>query len=1132
MPLRTPLSSHLPPFFRGIFCLTVFFLGAMVLTALATEWQQPEPMEPTVAEASEEAAEAMGVIRLRKGWDIGLFAAEPQVANIVAFDIDPQGRFWVCESYRQERGVTDNRAHDEAWVLADLASKTVQDRIDYHQRLLGEAAVTYAQHDDRLKWVEDTDGDSVADRSGVFANGFNRIEEGTGAGVLARGGEVFYSNIPKLWKLIDTDDDGVADERVVMSDGYGVKVAFRGHDLHGLLMGPDGRLYFTIGDRGYNITTDDGRVLANSDSGAVFRCELDGTGLEVVANGLRNPQELAFNDQGDFFSVDNNSDSGDQARIVQILEGGDSGWRMHYQYLPDRGPFNREKIWEPFHAEQPAYLVPPIANFTDGPSGFAYYPGTGFGDQLKDTFLICDFRGGPANSGIRSFKLEPDGAFFKLAEDSDPVWNVLATDVAFGPDGALYLSDWVDGWKGLGKGRIYRVTDPDEIQKPIVAEVRELLRDDWSETETGKLRDLLSHADRRVRLEAQWELAARGDHESLLLVAADPEKTSVARLHGVWGISQIVRSWAIEQDPTRESLSDLLATIRPLLSEDQPILQAAVAQIVGDHGGKASLIPLRQLIGHSSDRVKYFAIMALGKLHDDESFSAVVELLKESNDADPVLRHAGVMYLSQAATEEEIATLIRHDSVAVRRCAVVALRRLPSGKLTDFLKDEDESVVLEAATAIHDLSVLIAQKSLAEMIDQPMKHPELIRRVLNMNYRMGTLESATRLATYAGRVTSPSEARIEALDALAAWANPDPRDRVLNVYRPLPKRSAADATKALLPQIDSLMASQESVREKAIDVASSLGVQEIVPFLIARIEKEEGRSSLRADALVALARLDSKEAVLLAEKVKLRPTSDLVLAAMRVLFEHQKERSLEKFIEATRSRDARVRGLGWDLLAAMPGEASDARMIEGIEQYLDGSLPPDVQLNVIEAARGRLPEALQAKFDLHTKSLAQSDKLGPWLSSLEGGDVARGAKLFLEKTELSCVRCHKVDRAGGEVGPNLTVIGKENDRRYLLEAIALPSETVAKGYETIIIANDSGEVFSGIVQSETEDMIELIQNDGSLVKVPTEEIMARKKGNSSMPEDLTKLMTPRELRDLVAYLASLQIDPRASTDTE
>ena len=420
------------------------------------EFKQPKPIRPSIAAASEEPFQAMKAIQVPSQWDINVFAAEPDVANIVAFDVDNQGRVFVCESFRQSNGVTDNRNHNQQWLLADLAAKTVQDRIDYHKRLLGESAITYAQQDDRLRLLMDTDRDGKADQSFVFAEGFNRIEEGTGAGGLSRSGTVYYTNIPKLWRLTDDDGDGISDTRRTLSDGFGVKVALRGHDLHGIIKGPDGRLYFTIGDRGYNVTTDDGRIIADVHSGAMFRCEMDGSNLEVVSTGLRNPQEIAFNAYGDFFTVDNNSDSGDKARIVQLLEGGDSGWRMHYQYLPDRGPFNRQRIWEPLHEEQPAYIVPPVANFADGPSGLTYYPGTGFGERLLDTFLLCDFRGGPASSGVRTFKLEPAGAFYHLVDqpgegesanadsdsdanassDSKLIWNVLATDIAFGPDGA------------------------------------------------------------------------------------------------------------------------------------------------------------------------------------------------------------------------------------------------------------------------------------------------------------------------------------------------------------------------------------------------------------------------------------------------------------------------------------------------------------------------------------------------------------------------------------------------------------------------------------------------------------------------------------------------------------------------
>src|SRR5262249_52824124 len=152
-----------------------------------------------------------------------------------------------------------------------------------------------------------------------------------------------------------------------------------GHDLHGLRMGPDGKLYFSLGDRGANVKNGD-HSISTIDTGAVFRCNPDGSELELFAYALRTPQELAFDQYGNLLTGDTDPDSGDKARWVYVVEGGDSGWRIGYEFdtaVGIRGPFNAEKIWEPQHEGQPAYIVPPIANIADGPSGLTYYPGLG-----------------------------------------------------------------------------------------------------------------------------------------------------------------------------------------------------------------------------------------------------------------------------------------------------------------------------------------------------------------------------------------------------------------------------------------------------------------------------------------------------------------------------------------------------------------------------------------------------------------------------------------------------------------------------------------------------------------------------------------------------------------------------------
>ncbi|HVV98862.1 MAG TPA: PVC-type heme-binding CxxCH protein, partial [Planctomycetaceae bacterium] len=551
--------------------IAVAFLAAGCASwALAADFVPRAANQPKVAEASNEGELAIQRFRVPKELQVRLYAAEPMVANPVAFCFDEKGRVYVAETFRQGKGVEDNRGHMH-WLDDDLAAKTVEDRLKYFQKHLGDKLKEYSAEDDRIRLLEDRDGDGKADHATVFAEGFNGPLDGTGAGLLARRGSVYYTCIPNLWLLKDTDGDGKADVRESLSFGYGVRVAFRGHDSHGLRMGPDGRIYFSIGDRGYHIESE-GRVLAAPDRGAVFRCNPDGTELEVFATGLRNPQELAFDQYGNLFTGDNNSDSGDRARWVHVVEGGDTGWRMYYQYLNDRGPWNREKLWHPQHEGQPAYIVPPIVNLGDGPSGLAYYPGVGLPERYNEHFFMCDFRGGPANSGVRSFAVKPKGASFELVDSHEFLWSVLVTDCDFGYDGGFYFSDWVDGWNGQGKGRIYKAVDPELLKDPKVAEVGKLMAEGFSQRSPEELARLLRHPDMRIRQEAQFALAERGPQSSdTLLAVAKQTEHQLARLHAIWGLGQIGR-----KAPER------LAPLLPLLQDGDVEVRAQVANVLGD----------------------------------------------------------------------------------------------------------------------------------------------------------------------------------------------------------------------------------------------------------------------------------------------------------------------------------------------------------------------------------------------------------------------------------------------------------------------------------------------------------------------------------------------------------------------
>jgi quinoprotein glucose dehydrogenase len=439
------------------------------------------------------------------GFSVAAVASEPNLANPVAFCFDPKGRIFVAETHRVFKGVEDNRHHMD-WLDDDLAVRTVDDRRAYMVRRMGDQIGKWTEFSDQVRLLEDRDGDGRYEWSSVFSAGYNNVEDGAAAGVLWMGDWLWFTCIPSLWELRDADGDGQAEEKRAVATGFGVHVALFGHDLHGLTFGPDGKVYFSIGDRGLHVETPAG-VLSNPDSGAVLRCNPDGSGLELFATGLRNPQELAFNEFGDLFTVDNNSDAADRARLVHVVEGMQAGWRMSYQYLPDRGPFDREKIWHTQNDEQPASIVPPLAYLSEGPSGLVRYPGTGLPAAHDGAFFVCDFLGMPGASGVLEFWVEPQGATYRLARESMFAEGVLATDCDFGPDGGFYISDWVDGWTGTGRGRIHRVVSDDAAAARDRAATAELLRH-VHEKPLGEMPGLMGHADMRVRLAAQGRVVA------------------------------------------------------------------------------------------------------------------------------------------------------------------------------------------------------------------------------------------------------------------------------------------------------------------------------------------------------------------------------------------------------------------------------------------------------------------------------------------------------------------------------------------------------------------------------------------------------------------------------------------------
>ncbi|MEO6788653.1 MAG: PQQ-dependent sugar dehydrogenase, partial [Chthoniobacteraceae bacterium] len=432
---------------------------------------------PKTNAAMETAEGAMKSFAVATGLKVDVWAAEPLLENPVALSFDGQGRAFVAVTERRRTSVPDIRKHED-WKIENLSLRTVEERIAFLKAKMPESPAKkpkkpeedinkdgqldwrdWAVESEEIRIVEDSTGSGRADKSRVLASGFNSLETGLGAGVLAMpdGGAV-YTCAPDLWRIAP---DGT---KTKLATGFGVHVAFGGHDMHGVKMGPDGRIYFSIADCGSHVTTKEGKLIAMPDSGAVFRCWPNGDALELYAWGLRNPQCLAFNDVGDLFTGDNNADGGDAARWIHVVEGADYGWRIGWQFLPKLGAWNSEGMWHLDVAQTNAAILPPVAYLGHGPAGISHYPGTGLPEKFRDHFFMADFPG-----GVRHFALKQKGASYEVAgmAGDDPIlqnnspsemrgkllWNLYPSDVQFPPGGGVCVLDWVYGWEKTGKGR-------------------------------------------------------------------------------------------------------------------------------------------------------------------------------------------------------------------------------------------------------------------------------------------------------------------------------------------------------------------------------------------------------------------------------------------------------------------------------------------------------------------------------------------------------------------------------------------------------------------------------------------------------------------------------------------------------
>ncbi len=884
---------------------------------------------------------------------------------------------------------------------------------------------------------------------------------------------------------------------------------------------PDGKIYWGIGDIGFN-GTKDGVNYKYPNQGVIVRANPDGSNFEVFAAGLRNTHEFVFDAYGNIISSDNDGDHrGESERLVHIVEGHDAGWRSNWQYGKYTDPLNNgynvwmdERLFVPRWEDQAAYIIPPIMNYHNGPTGMVYNPGTALGKAWLDKFFLVEFVGTTSNSHIWGFSLKPKGASFELKEEQDVISGILPTGIKFGSDGALYVADWISGWNTKNYGRVWKL-DVTTATNDLEAERKEthrLMTLDYGDQSIDELVELLSYSDMRIRQKAQFELVNREDKGfNAFKKAIEDEPNQFAKIHSIWGIGQL----AAADNTKAESLI-------ALLENKDPEIVAQAAKVLGDvKYGKAGpkLIPLLKA---GSPRVRFYAAQALGRIEHKEAIQPLLDMIATNNDEDVYLRHAGVIALFRIGEVAPMVSLVNNPNRSLRIAAVLVLRRLQSPEVAKFLADKDEFIVAEAARAINDdWSIEPALSALAATLnDTRFKSEPLLRRGINAALRVGGEKQLNDLIAFAKRNDVEGNLRGEALAAIGTWSSPSVLDRVDGRYRGEIKRDSnlvKQKMEKLIPEF--LKESNENILIAVSKTLSALNIQDHNGAL-RRIMATSKSPEVRSAMLQALGALHYDQIESAMKQAMNDPDFNVRSVAVGLIGQLDvAKKDLPAIVDPIfKSGSIREQQQMLGALGEMPLEKTEEVLGQMIERAKAKKLPPSIILDLVEAVEQTKSDKLIAELGI-LKS--KGTNIEDFQETLEGGNRYQGRMLFEYNPTAQCVRCHAVAGTGGKVGPELDNIGNILSREELLEALISPGSRLAPGFGTVTLTLNDGQSVTGILEEENEEELILRTSDAEPMEVPLTRIKKRENMMSGMPP-IGGALSKREIRDLIEYLANLK----------
>jgi putative membrane-bound dehydrogenase-like protein len=1022
--MRTSISPALS------FCLAIF--------ALTTNASAQVPPEKALATFTVHDPEL----------ELSLWASEPLFANPTCIDIDHRGRVWVCES--------------------------VNYRHKLHHR------PPNRPEGDRILILEDSKGTGKADKATTFYQapdflaplGIAVAKDPVGPGY-----KVYVCHSPDILLFEDKDGDGKADgpPKKLLTGFNGID---HDHGVHGILIGPDGKLYFSVGDQGvHNLQSSDGKGRkwttnhTDCQGGTIWRCDLDGKNLELIAHNFRNNYEPCVDSFGNIFISDNDDDGNQQTRICYVMPGG------NYGYWP-RGP--GQTHW---HEEQPG-VVPKILRTGFGsPVGMCVYEGTLLPKKYWGQLLHVD--AGPRQ--VRCYHLKPHGAGYDVDRQdivtSTDTW-FRPSDVCVAPDGSVFIADWYDpgvGGHGMGdttRGRIYRLAP--KGNKPSVPKVN-------LESKDGLLAALGSPA-LSVRYMAMAKLHHIPDREAAAILepVAFESKNTRLRARSLWPVPSLAGEW--------EKWKKIAAYFA--VKEKEASLRVLGVRMFDDFG------PLTN-----------------GEL---PGFSTQME---------------------EDLSKEQSIALLREILLLMRKMEPYHIKRL-FYQLAQQYDGKDRFYLEAIGIAVGHYDQKRRETILA---DFEKEFPEWNEKVANLIWELRPSSVMPKLGPRLRDASLPLEQRLQIVDilggmqeisggqamiqALTPDAPPQVRDRILaKLKENLPgKWRELRRSKELSQAIDGFLA-QSDTRPLGLALVGVAAKEDAIGRVadIARDNKES--EPVRTSAIASLGAMTlptatkALEGLLQIEPADLRPRAAKALGDQLQLYSSDREpamKALKAIIQAN-DRELAVRRAAAE---AISGTYHGTEWL--LNQGQKKKLLPDLHADVGRLLRNSPFGDLQDRARVVFAAPRLDPKKLPAIASLVSrtGDPARGKQIIAEsqKNDLQCLKCHTIKGVGGNVGPDLSAIGKKASRENLFESILFPSKAIADQYLSWIVETNNGLQITGLLVEETPDHVTIRDANAKDTKIAKKDIASREKSAVSiMPADLLAYMTEEDLVDMVAYLLTLK----------